>query len=101
MTLKPENIKKRTTHIQTQIDNLELLLNVNYERLEQLQTACGHPNLEVSESGWSARCPDCGLASQGWYCPASPNLECEYTDPETGWTDYDVCIYCGQPDERK
>lgn len=33
---------------------------------------------------------------KGWYCPDSPDLICDY---EIG--EYDHCIHCGYPDERK
>jgi hypothetical protein len=61
----------------------------------------------------------CGYAT-GWWCPDSPDNACHYfTMPDGGVLDinnnrievpeghdysneeYDWCIYCGQPDERK
>lgn len=101
MDLSQDKIKKQAIELEKRINNYEILIERECRLLDKLQSACGHPNLKVSDSGWFARCLDCGLESQGWYCPTSPNLECEYTDPETGWTDFDVCIHCGQPDERK
>ena len=47
----------------------------------------------------SARCMICAEFAQGWFCPTSPNLACDYdwkNDPAG-----DSCIYCGGPEERK
>lgn len=40
-------------------------------------------------------CKMCGAYGGGWHCPTSPTHECEYNG------DYDQCIHCGLPDERK
>lgn len=101
MDSRQDEIKQQIVDLEKRIHNYEILIGKERKLLEELQSACGHPNSEVSDSGWFARCPYCRLESQGWYCPASPNLECECAEPKTGLTDYNSCIYCGQPDERK
>ena len=58
----------------------------------------------IKTSGNGARCDICGQDG-GWYCPDSPNHACDYEryDPEMGghYSDYDECIHCGEPEERK
>lgn len=69
--------------------------------LEMYQEDCKHTNIEVSNSGLSAKCKDCGNEPRGWYCPESTNMGCEYECPITGESNFDECIYCGEPYERK
>lgn len=46
------------------------------------------------ESEYSASCEICGVEF-GWYCPVNPKRYCEYGE------DDEICIHCGEPDERK
>ena len=61
--------------------------------LFELRDTCNH-NIVETKYG-SGECTDCGHKIGGWYCPDSPNHECEYSESN------DWCDYCGQPDERK
>lgn len=49
-----------------------------------------------STSGYCEYCAKDG----GWWCPKSPNGQCEYEQPD-GHINPDHCIYCHLPDERK
>lgn len=67
--------------------------------IEALQTECPHDN--IIDKWGTGVCPDCGYKTDGWFCPDSPDYECQYYDEKTDTYDEDCCIYCGQPDERK
>lgn len=68
------------------------------EELKKLLEECQH---EPIENGCgSAVCSICG-ATFSWYCPTSPTLECDYYHQDRDEFDFDDCIYCGHPEERK
>ena len=69
------------------------------QEIINLQYECQHPNM-MNHWG-SGACADCGYETSGWYCPKSPDLECEYYNPNTNTYDEDCCIYCSEPEERK
>lgn len=71
-----------------------------------------HNRFSDGENG-SVCCSVCGK-DLGWWCPESPSHICEYYgNHERGhlvkgewsyegeWYDYDDCIYCHEPEERK
>ena len=96
-----KEIIKKYENLITQIATIEKEKDKLMEQFTDNQKLCTHSNVEVSDSGFSAVCPDCGLESASWYCPESPDMECDYVDPDTDVYDEDVCIYCSQPYERK
>ena len=73
-------------------------------KVNGLKARCTHRVLEVNifesfednETG-TVRCALCNKGF-GWFCPKSPDRYCHY--PETPSPNGDVCIFCGQPDER-
>jgi hypothetical protein len=53
---------------------------------------CEHKVVQGSDA--EAVCLKCS-EDLGWYCPASREHVCEYTDI------HECCVYCGQPEERQ
>lgn len=90
------------------------------ELANQLKSECKHEivtqygNDPIYNDMGSVKCTICGK-DLGWWCPDSPNHQCEYYGNHRGgrmingnqwefngkWTDEDDCIYCHQPEERK
>jgi hypothetical protein len=92
-----EQRKQEITEIKKQILILE-------KRLSTLEHECEH---RIIQHKYSPNSPFDGLAVCeicdkyfGWYCPDSPDHKCEYKQAD-GSYDYDYCIYCGEPEERK
>ena len=57
----------------------------------------GEKKLDPNDEDVGVSCQDCGY-DFGWYCSKNPNnIYCEYTDKYNT----DICVHCGQPDERK
>lgn len=54
---------------------------------------------EYKKDGSSAVCRICGSVAFNWYCPSSKDHVCHYRDSFE--SDDEICIYCGQPEERK
>lgn len=54
---------------------------------------CKHPVDKIVRSGLSAKCKECGT-TLGWWCPDNPTHQCEYDE-------WEECIHCGHPEERK
>lgn len=98
-----------------------------WQRVKQLQTeisnlneSCTHELLvETSHDKDGVWCEECHRGF-GWWCPESPDHACHYhthhgmvelangdlIEPPDTWEgpeseNYDMCIYCGDPDERK
>ncbi len=63
-----------------------------------IQDCCTHISKET-HSGLSGHCIFCGKHT-GWYCPKSSNHICDYNQ-KNGKYNPDICIYCGNPSERK
>lgn len=65
---------------------------------------CTHkfvPDVADAPNCSSPVCIVCGYEGFGWYCP--DNLlthECDYTQEDGTYND-DMCIHCGNPEERK
>lgn len=77
------------------------------EKVWELRKACQH-NWVLAQGGYHAICSECGLKQDGWWCPTSPDKQCHYPgedeDVDTATDDnvnYDSCIHCGLPSERK
>lgn len=84
--------------IQNKIQSTKQEITKLEKMLEDLQCNCKHKNLDITE--WdTATCLDCGKHFN-WYCPTSPNLECDY-EHDDGHYDEDDCKYCHEPYERK
>jgi hypothetical protein len=66
-------------------------------RINSVINNCDH---NIVESHGFGECTKCGYQTRGWYCPASPDHECDYNQPD-GSYDEDCCRYCGEPEERK
>lgn len=45
-------------------------------------------------------CKFCGK-HLGWKCPDNPNGYCEYSQESDNPQDWETCIHCGNPEERK
>lgn len=59
------------------------------------------PHIGVSTySDSSVDCKFCGH-SLGWKCPDNPNGYCEYSQESDNQQDWETCIHCGNPEERK
>lgn len=81
--------KKELDYWQSVVDEAERELRL----LKRRHRSQGHV-VEKSEFG-GAYCVICG-DRVGWWCDESPFNTCRYEDPN-----WDECIYCGQPYERK
>jgi hypothetical protein len=76
------------------------------DKLRDLRNVCQH-NWIQGGYHW-ASCSECGTQQDGWWCPTSPDKHCHYPgedeDVDTATDDnvnYDSCIHCGLPSERK
>lgn len=89
------------------------------EALNKLVRECPHEVLSQEKDKYGeyggASCAGCGK-DFGWYCPDSPDRTCHYYDyegkvhlingetvptPEECFNCVDMCIFCGDPEERK
>ena len=48
----------------------------------------------------NVQCRFCGIGL-GWACPKNPNGYCEYSQESDNAQDWEICIHCGHPEERK
>ncbi len=68
---------------------------------ELTQQACAHVWDKRPKSDSGAQCSACGLVKVGgWFCPQNKATGlCEYNIKDDPCCD--VCLHCGQPEERK
>jgi len=78
-------------------------VHIEQKNLGDLLRRCTH---RIVNDRDSAHCNVCGI-NFGWWCPDSDNHQCDYFHQAEGeaegigtW-DYDECIHCGGPEERK
>lgn len=70
-----------------------------YHRGKMLEAMndCPH-DIKPSDPDYGvAKCHICNSRYLGWYCPDSENHLCEYPPP----SEYQICIHCSEPQERK
>jgi len=79
---------KNQKDLRTRIKKAEIIL----EKLYSKHSIQGCVTQKTKYGG--ANCAVCGK-DLGWWCPKSPNNQCEYTDEDYG------CNICGEPEERK
>ena len=84
--------------LKKQIKQIKRKIELLKKDLDSLIGECEHNELDISPYG-SAKCLICG-EHFSWYCPTSPDLECDYVQ-DNGDYDEDCCRYCGHPEERK
>ncbi len=80
----------------------------------RLEAECPHKIFSHGSFGYAA-CEGCNR-DFGWYCPDSPDHVCHYfiedgmlelidgtliKAPEGAEEQYDICLFCGHPEERK
>ncbi len=78
------------------LKQLQSDLNELKHRLEKIHEQEGHDIVQVDESAYCDICEE----DFGWWCPDSIDHVCEYRQ-EDGSYNYDNCIHCHQPEERK
>jgi hypothetical protein len=91
-------IKEHIKLLRKSIDDAYKTIADAKNKIEVIQSACGHENITVNSWG-TAKCKICNKEFD-WYCPTSPTRECDY-EQEDGSYDEDHCRYCGKPEERK
>jgi ribonuclease HI len=94
---------------------LKKLKEHNRELYNQKKDSCKHVIVEKGDSAYCALCSD----HFGWYCPDSPDHSCHYfshagkvelsdgtlvdkpANDYDGYETDDMCLFCGDPQERK
>ena len=89
-------LDKEQSFLKNLIEQYRILLRKDQRNLGEAIASCkDHVVIKVVSS---AMCDICAK-SFGWWCPDSEDNICEYDavkDPN-----YDFCLHCGRPDERK
>jgi hypothetical protein len=69
------------------------------EHIDREHNHFPHVGVETYSSS-TVECKFCGEAL-GWKCPDNPNGYCEYSQESDNQQDWETCIHCGNPEERK
>jgi hypothetical protein len=67
--------------------------------INDLQEQFPHVGIETY-SDLTVECKFCHIPL-GWKCPDNPNGYCEYSQESDNQQDWEICIHCGHPEERK
>jgi len=80
------------------IEELEKEISLRYAKICSIRKNCNHiivPDDPEDIEDSCRVCSECGERYYDWYCPDNPPThKCEYGD-------YEGCIHCGNPQERK
>lgn len=90
----------RFEHLTKEIDSAVAHINTRLSRvLVEVQEQFPHVG-ESTHQHLTASCRFCGKAL-GWKCPDNQNGYCEYSQASDNPQDWEICIHCGHPEERK